>query len=979
MKYKLFGILFISTLFSVTGQVVVQGKVENEQQDPLFGVSVVLEGTTTGTTTDFDGNYSINASNGDILIFSYLGFLTKKVTVNGAVLNVTLEEDLNELDEVVVVAFGTSKKRALTGALESIQTEEINKQPQANVANALQGLAPGLQVLPGNGQPGDGASFLIRGIGSLSAGNGPLLVVDGAVFNGDLGQINPNDIESVNVLKDASSASIYGSRAANGVILITTKIGQNEKTTFTINTETGFTENTNPNNFRVFNADEYVEYYREAMINSGIDPNDPTSGFYLPIDQEFNTNWVDQAFITGSFKKYDFSVNGGNEKTSFFSSLGYTTQDGTVIGTGFERVNGTLNIKHKANDKVDYGARVQVSYRNADNLISDGGRSGQLSGAFNTAPTESIFATADTNPAFIGAGYNFDIPSNAQHNSVATADLNSNTSESYTLNTGINLGYNFTPKFRAEILGNYYYESIIAKSQIGKLYLAETEGGNSSESRISTNTFNFVGSLAYNTKLGDDHSIGIKTGFEATRQRFSSLSVDTRGFVFANLNDVGLSTGEISPNDINTGFDGSSLAGFFGRVNYDFMNKLFIEGSLRMDGASNFGEDNRWGVFGAVGLSYVISDDVFADSEIVNNLKLRASYGTSGNNNIGNFLWRDLYRLGVDYAQNPSDIFGGSAISNPANPNLQWEKNAQLDVGVDFGLFNNRLSGSVDYFRRSSLDLLFDLPLSLTSGFTEQTVNSDAELLNKGVEVVFSAYPIRGENFYWRADANFAFYDQEIISIPDEVVFSTNIWQEGGRSDTWYLQRYDGVNPDNGAAVYLDADGESTETYDGGESRVVVGQRTPDTYGSMTNTFRYKDVSLSFMFFYSLGSDGYFELGEELNTDGANFASNQWAVALNRWQKPGDITDVPQALINNPGGGFTSTRYLYDNSYVRLQNISLGYSIPKNLVQDIGMSDISLRLTGQNLWTFTDFPGFDPTSEAYPLPRTITLGATLSF
>ncbi len=979
MKQILFLLLMVSSFFTVTAQQVIQGKVTNEKNEPLFGVTIVKEGTDTGTNTDFDGNYAINAAIGDVLRFSYIGFATQRVSVTTNILNVVLLEDLNELDEVVVVAFGTSTKKALTGALESIKTDEILKQPQTNFTNSLQGLAPGLQVLEGSGQPGEGAEFRIRGIGSLSAGNEPLIVVDGAVFNGGLSQLNPADIESVNVLKDASAASIYGSRAANGVVLITTKIGDGQKTTFSISTEVGFTTNTNPNNFRVMNTAEYVEYYREAMINSGIDPDDSTTGFYLPIVQAFDTNWVDEAFQTGSFKKYDFSARGGNEKTSFFTSLGYTDQKGTIIGTDFERITGTLNVKHKANDKFDYGAKIQLNYRTTNDLISDGGRSGQLSGAFNTAPTESIFATADTNPAFVGAGYNFDIPSNAQHNPVASAALNRNSNEVWSFNTNLNLGYNFTPSLRGEVLANYYYYSTTEKEQVGKLYKAETEGGNSTENRLNGNTFNFIGSLAYHKKIAEDHSIGLKAGFETTRERFSELGVDANDFVFANLNDVGLGIGEFQPNDISSDFDALNVAGFFGRLNYAYKDKIFIEGSLRRDGASNFGEDNRWGTFGAVGLSYVVSDDLFPNSKWVNNLKLRASYGTSGNNNIDNFLWRDLYRLGVDYALSPTDILGGATISTPANPNLQWEKNQQLDIGIDFGLFNNRLSGTLEYFRRNSLDLLFDLPLSLTTGFEAQTINSDAELLNTGYEASLTAYILRSEDFYWRTDANIAFYDQEIVSIPDEVVFSERIWQEGGRSDNWYLQRYQGVDPATGNALYLDAEGNTTPDFDGNESRVVVGQTTPDTYGSVTNTFKYKGLSLSFMVYFSQGSEGYFDLGEELNTDGANFSANQWAIALNRWQQPGDITDVPRALINNPNGGLTSTRFLYDESYVRLQNVSLGYTLPSDLVNSLGMSNISFKLSGQNLWVHTDFPGYDPTSEAYPLPRTITFGANLSF
>lgn len=978
MKLKVFIVLLLSSGLLIA-QNRVTGKITSENQEPLLGVSILVKGTITGTVSDFDGNFTIVANQGDVLVVSYVGFKTQEVPITSNVVNVTMAQDLSQLDEVVVVAFGTSTRKALTGALEVVTSDEIQAQPLSNFTNALQGLAPGLQVFESNGQPGEGAEFRIRGIGSLLAEDDPLIVLNGAVFNGGLSQINPNDIESVNVLKDAASASIYGSRAANGVILITTKKGRNQKTLFSLATEIGFTENTNPNNFRLMNTAEYVEYYREALINDGRNPDDSSTGFFLPIEQAFDTDWIEEAFKTGVFQKYDFSARGGNDKTTFYTGLGYTEQKGTVVGTGFERVTGTLTLDHNVNDKINIGGSMQLNYRNRDNLISQTGRSGQLSGAFNTAPTEPIFGQPDTNPELVGSGFNFDIPSNAQHNPVASAALNSNNTENWSINATLNLGYNFTPKLRGEALGNYYYNTSIFKETVGKTYLAETEEGNSLEERTSENTFNFVGSLAYTTDIGEDHSLGIKAGFETTRFRSNLLEVSRRGFTFANLNDVGLASGPIDPSDIESGFDGSAVAGFFGRVNYDYKDKVFLEGSLRRDGASNFGPDNRWGTFGAIGLSYILSEDLLTNSEWVNNLKLRASYGSSGNNTFGNFLWRDLFSLGRDFALNPTDFLPGITVSFPPNRSLQWEKNLQLDVGLDFNLFNNRLTGSVDYFRRVSEDLLFELPLSLTTGFEEQAVNSNAELLNTGFEVSLAAYILRSEDFSWRTDANIAFYDQEIRQLPQEVVFSDRIWQEGGRSDNFFYQRYAGVDPTTGDPLYLDVDGNVTPDYDGEESRAVTGQRSPDTYGSVTNTFTYKDLSLSFMFFFNEGNQEYFDLGETLNGDGQNFPANQSAIALNRWQQPGDITDVPRVRLNNPNGGLESTRFLYDASYVRLQNVTLGYSLPVKVVQQIGLDGLSFRLSGQNLWTITDFPGFDPTSEAYPIPRTITFAANLTF
>ncbi len=969
----------------------VSGRVSAQEDGTgLPGINVIVKGTTIGTTTDVDGNYRISQVQPNaVMIFSSIGYVSEEVEVNGrSVIDVVMVRDITALEEVVVVAFGTSQKAAVTGALESIKSEDIIRQQQANVSKAIQGLVPGLQVLDGNGQPGSAGGFLIRGIGSLEAGNGPLIVVDGAVFNGSLSQLNASDIESINVLKDASSAALYGSRAGNGVVLVTTKQGTDRETTYTINAQAGFTETLNPNDFRVMNTAEYVEYYREAIINSGQDPDDTGSGFFLPVNQEFDTDWVEEALQTGTFNKYDFTASGGNEKTSFFSSLGYFYQEGTIVATDFERVNGTLNLKHQASDKFDLGGKIQVTYSNADNLISEGGRSGQFSGAFETAPTEPIFATPDLiGGPDEGAGYNFEIPSNARHNPVATAILNNNTTETWATNNNFNLGYNFTPEIRGEALANYYFFSTTNRETIGKLYRAETDDGTAVEERITGNTFNFIGTMAYKKEL-QNHGFGLKIGFENTRQRLNALDVTTNNFTFPNLNAVGFGNNVVLQ-DIGSDFEGLSVAGFFGRVNYSFRDKLFFEGSIRRDGASNFGPDTRWGTFGAAGVSYILSEEQFIkDLSFFNHLKLRVSYGSSGNNNFGQFLWRDLYKPDVIFTTGPGPENANSGVGtlDPSNPNLRWEKNLQFDAGVDFTIFDNKVSGSLDYFRRVSQDLLFAKPLSLTTGFEEVIVNSEAEILNTGIEVSLGLFPVRNDDFVWRVDANFAFYNQEITSIPDEVVFTTNIWQKGGRSDNWYLQRYAGVDPDTGEALFLTADEVSTTDYNGDEDRVIVGQRTPDTYGGITNALEYKGISLSFMFYYSFGSDGYFNLAQDLSTDGGSFPANQWSNVLNRWQQPGDITDVPRALVNNPNGDLVSTRYLYDESFIRLQNVSLGYSLPQAIVGKLGMSAISVNVTGQNLWISTDFPGYDPTSasnsnfdESYPLARTITFGVNLSF
>lgn len=981
MRDKLFFILLLSSFITIKGytqEIALNGKVQDQNNYPIPGVSILVKGTNTGTVTDFDGNFSIKVRSGGVLQFSYVGYSTQEVVVTSfEPLTIILKESLSQLDEVVVIAYGQQVKRSVTGSILSIKAEEITVQPTVNFTNSLQGLAPGLQTFNGNGQPGAEAGFLIRGIGSANAGIAPLIVVDGAVYGAGLSSINPNDIASVSVLKDAAAAAIYGSRAANGVVLVTTKSGTPGKTTYTFSTSVGISEVTNPNDFRVANASEYVEYYREAIINGGGNPNDDTSGFFLPVAQEFNTDWVDEAFQAGIYQIYDFAARGGNDNTNFYASLGYSKQTGTVIATGFERVTGLLRVNHKANERFSYGGSAQVTYRNSDNLISGTGRSGQLSGAFNAAPIEPVFATPDlfgTNGE--GAGFNFAIPSNASHNPVATAVLNTNNSRAYTVNVSLNMGYNFTKWLRGEIQGSHLFNTITDRESTGKLYRAENQGGTTEEARGINNVTNITGSLTFEKEFGD-HTVSLKMGGEMFRQQFRSLEASANNFAFGNINNVG-NGGIATAESISSGFNALNTAGFFGRIKYSYKEKLFLELSGRRDGASNFGPDNRWGNFGAVGVSYIVTEDVFQDVAFLDLLKIRASYGSSGNNNIGNFRWRDLYEIGVNSITPSGTVYNGVLSVSPPNASLKWEKNIQLDVGIDVSLLNNRIAFTIDYFRRNSRDLLFELPLSQTTGFSELLINSDGAFLNTGVEFELNWTNVKTGDFSWNTDINYAFYDQEIRTLPGgDVIFNTRLWTEGGRSDNWYLQRYAGVDPATGEATYLDANGDRT-TFPDSDNRVVTGQRTPDSYGAVINTFNYKGLSLSVMFYGSFGAEDFFDLGQDLSADGLNFPSNIWANQLNRWQQPGDITNVPRADINS-GNQVISTRFLYDSSFIRLQNVSLSYSLPDDVEKSLNVNDISLNITGQNLWVFTDWPGYDPTSEIYPVPRIITFGASVSF
>lgn len=994
----------------------VNGIIKDELGNPLPGVNIIEKGTTNGVTTDFDGIFSIKVSGPNaILVVSYLGYTTKEVQVdNQSQLNILLDPTTDSLDEVIVIAYGTSSRKKLTGAVSTVSASEINETLSTSIDQALQGVSAGVAVSPDNGQPGAGMDIKIRGTGSIGAGESPLYVIDGVPINtgnldrttqtyNPLSTINPNDIESISILKDAASASIYGSRGANGVVIITTKKGKPGKARFTLNTQTGFSDWENFSNFRVLNASEYVELMREGVINAGRNPDIPGTSDYFPLSSTAtDIDWLDEVLRTAKTNKLDFSVSGGGEKLNFYASLGYLNQDGIAITTDFERISAKFNVDYAATKKLDLGVKMSLTRNIQHSRFGQSNTSEPLYGGLFMPPTMRIYATDEqiANGEDFGTGYNFDIPSGVSsgNHPIAYANLNFNETRTNRVITNLYANYKILPNLKFNNSFGIDYIDIRERERFSQLYfnaIATTGTPTPAELRdFSTNNFDYVvtNTLTYDITVGEDHDFTLLAGNEFQKHKEEFIGIRVTGFASDDLNAV-----NAGPEILEASGDivESAIWGLFGRLNYSYKSTLFLDGSIRRDGESRFGTDTRFGTFWSVGGGYIISNAKWLnDSKLISNLKLRGSYGTSGNQKFGEYDWRRLYGFnGATYNTN-GGTYTGSFPSEIGNPNLGWERNKQFDIALDMALFDNRIQITAEYYKREVSDMLLNLPISLTSGFNTVPSNIGA-MENTGWEFSVSTKNIETDNFKWNTNFNISFNENVVTDLPDDIeiigplgstAFRANtIIKEGEAIYSWYLPRWAGVDPANGAPLWYDADNNIVTNF-GDADRVIVGNPNPDFFGSLSNDFTYKNFTLSTMFFFNYGNEIFRHSARAYVSDGSRFPRNQSAEALDRWQQPGDITDVPRYIAGNGTGGEPSTRFLEDGSFIKLRNITLAYNLPNDITEKIGINNFKIYVQGQNVKTWSRYKELDPevgsNSSArgeYPIPRTFTLGVNLGF
>ncbi|MET0638300.1 MAG: TonB-dependent receptor [Chitinophagaceae bacterium] len=956
----------------------ISGKVTDRRDgSPLPGVSVQVKGTSTGAVTGTDGTFSFTApASASTLVVSSLGFDSQEIAVSGSLLSISLvNEESRNLEEIVVVGYGTKIKKDLTGNIATVKGSEIQGTPVSNFNQALQGRAAGVFVEANNGKVGEGVKILIRGSSSISGSNAPLYVIDGVPINTStysgnaIADINFNDVESFDILKDASAASIYGSRAANGVVLITTKKGKAGKTVVQLNSQYGTNRPTNLRGF--LNASEYVELIREAAINSdladGYDPLDPAnypdsyleyveltmddiSGHTSWRDGLTNTNWEKKAFNYDA-KTYavDVSASGGTEKTKFYLSSSLNRQDGILIGNNFRRISARFNLDHAVSEQFKVGFNLSVAQTTANRVSADN--------AFST-PMQ-IVALSPITPFANEDGVPYNSPVTTYPNPYV--DYTDGKYESITYrNIGNVFGqYNFTPSifFRTE------FGIDVQNQNDDQFYGFNTDAGSGTNGYGESDWFR---SLDYNVNnyFTFKKMFGQKHDFDATAgmsyQRYNSEYAEIYGQQFPvedlkKLASSALITGGTSVES------NSSFLSYFARANYKFDNKYLLALSGRIDGSSRFGKDNQYGFFPAVSAGWIMSEESFMrNSSILSFLKIRGSWGLTGNaEGFGDFGSLGLWNAGS---------YNGTSGLTPtqlANSKLQWEKSDQVDIGIDFGFLRNRISGQIDFYNRKTKDLIYNVPVPSNSGFTTQLTNVGS-MQNKGFEFVLNTENVILGGFRWSSNINASFNRNKLLKldgsqtiIPGNDGRYLNSLIVGESIGVFYGPKYAGVDPANGDALYYQADGKTTTASYNAAGNFVVGNPNPKVIAGFGNTFSFKGIELNVLFQGVFGNQVMNGAGGFMSAS-FDYFDNQTREILDRWQNPGDITNEPQVRFLGGNGISASSRYIFDADYVRLKNITLAYNIPAALVRKFRISSAKVYVTAVNLITFTDYPGWDP-------------------
>ena len=990
MKKKctwLFMLLLTGVTWAYAQQKTVTGNVTDEGGVPLPGVNILIKGTTTGIQTDFDGNYAIQVSNGQVLVFSYLGQKTTERTVgSSSVINVTMQEDASQLEEVVVVGFGTQSKRLLTDNIAKIDSDQIGGIATPSLQSSLVAKAPGVQITQINGKLEGGVKVIIRGLSSVSASQEPLYVIDGIEMNNNnissiqaslnpLLSINPNDIASIDILKDASATAIFGAKGTNGVVLITTKRGKAGKSSISVDVSSSFGKPTNKRDW--LNTEQYIELLEESALNSGFFADRTESDAWVDDrlqryqgDQDYrnvDTDWQEEAFQNSYVRDANISFTGGNEKTKSFISGSYNNSEGIIRGNNLERISLRTNLDHTVNNWLDVGLNMGYSSTVIDRISGDN--------SFTT-PLQAI-AQTPTSPAYLSDG---EINANTLYANFLLQDKHS-----YRLTKVRRL----LSKFFAELK---LHEKLKFKSEIGYDYLNQTVDRNTGRLApfqstngqtfasdngteiISTNNY-----LTFNTLFGESSNIDFVLGANYTRFKNRATSVTGDGFPTDNFKSIS-SAATISS---GTGTFGNwAQISYFARATYDYQNKYILKASIRQDGSSRFGSNNRFGYFPAGSLGWIVSEENFLqNSNTLSLLKLRASWGVNGNTPIANFPSLGLYG-GTNYNGQ-----SGLEFTQGENPNLKWEETEQTNFGLDFGFANNRISGEIDYYVKKTKDLLFftrvPFEAQIPSGGILQNIGN---LENSGFEFVLNTTNVQTEDLTWKTSFNFATNKNEITSLPngEDQITGRNILREGEAINSFYLVEYAGVNVQTGDAEFVlnteNADGTLNKGVTNDFSlaeRVIAGNPNPDIIGGFSSTLNYKQVDFSFTFQGQWGAQLYNQAGQYQETGFGNGLDNQDEYIFNnRWQNPGDITDVPQARLFTNNGHSTSTRYLQDADFIRLRNLTLGYSLPQQALDRLGMSRVRVYLSGLNLLTITDYRGYDPESSNDDANTNTNVGST---
>jgi TonB-linked SusC/RagA family outer membrane protein len=952
----------------------VSGWVKATTGEALIGVSVIEKGSSNGTMTDAAGSYSIDLSSpNSVLVFSYTGYAGQETPANGAsTLNVTLEVDETGLDEVIVVAYGTQKKSSVTGAIAVVSSEELKTVTSPNVNAMLQGKVAGVQVLNTSGRPGDAAQIRIRGKGTLNSSLDPLWVIDGVV-GGTGAQLNPNEIESISVLKDAAATALYGSRATNGVILVTTKNGRMGEASVDVAVKLGVAQQ-HLGNFRLMDAQELYDY--TASMSSK-----ETAGMSKWFNEDLlkhNTDWFDFATQPALSQNYTVSYTVGREKYKSFLSADFYTEEGTVKGFEYNRYSLRSNTDYAVNDRLTLKAKFSGSYWNDDNR--------QHSIAMEYLPWDYPY----NDDGSVRTGKEADWHGRDASNYLYNNQYYWARGKQVGVTSNLGFDYKFTDYLIFESNNSFGYRSHLTETYTDPRAIgAEEYSGSITASNSYTTTRYANQLLRFNYLFADAHSVSAFLGYEYSDSRSESNNAEGRGIPVGS-EVLGVAA---NPYAVGGGIGEGAMQSAYFNANYAYNDRYMAQFSYRMDGSSRFGKNNRYGGFFTVGGAWAIHKESFMESmDAVNMLKLRASYGSVGNTpGSGNYGYMSVYSLSTMYNGVPAAF-----PSRLGNPDLTWEKCYETNVALEARIFD-RVGLSVDYYNKNTTDLLYYVNLTSVTGYSGQYQNVGA-VNNQGFEVVVSPDIIRSKDFAWTMDANVGFNKSKIVELygGNSQITGIKIREEGAPIDTWYLTDWAGVDLYTGNPTWYihNEDGTKTLTSDISKaSRVKKGTSNPDFVGGLTTTVSYKGLSLSTMFSFVLGNEVYHAARQFYDNDGAYPQFNSMALkdGWTRWEKPGDVATHPKPIAGgNRDSNKDSSRYLEDGSYLRMNNLTLAYSLPARLLKKVGIKSAGISLSGENLFTATEFSGTDAELGAgsdngvaslgmYPMPRRFSLGLNLTF
>ena len=1018
-------LIFLCATFALFGRVTAQqartvtGTVLDASGAPIAGASVVVKGTGEGTATAVDGSFSLHvADDAKTLVISAVNFapLEINITAKTKLGPVNLQPGGKNLSEVVVVAYGTQRKTNLTGSVSTVAGAAVADKPFTSVDKELQGDVAGVQVSSTSGQPGSATDIRIRGVGSIAASASPLWVIDGVIAQtGDLSintttanplsTLNPDDIESISVLKDAASTAPYGSRAANGVIIVTTKKGKAGATRINLVGEFGQNSRAfNPSN-KPENVTQLQTTTRQALINNppflaqfGLTDDNAGAdefinlGFGYPKNYlSTNTDWFKVVSQNGAQSQVNVSLSGGNDKTTVYASGGYFDQKGISIASDFQRFSGALSVTHKASDRFTLTATLNGS-NTAQHTPTNGGTFANpvLASYFLLPwytpknPDGSLrYGSSDTLFEFLQSGGIF--------NPLAIAQLNTNLAQQTALRgsaTGelkILEGLKFTSRFSAEYLG-------VQEDQYRSGFYGDgfADGGDAQSSYTRNFNYtwdNFVDWKQKTNKDGDMY-LDLKAGIEAFDGKNYNLTA--AGHTFPASQQLKWLASTSTPTVATALPAEQATFSEFAIGDYNIKDRYILSASIRRDESSVFGADKRWGTFYSVGGSWNVNEEEFMKQQnLVSLLKLRASYGQTGNSlGFGFYTAIPQYGTGFNYQGQP-----GIAPSNVGNPNLTWEKNNSANVGLDFGLWRDRLYGTVDYYHRETVGLLTAVPFSYTTGFSSQNENI-GNVVNQGIEITVGGRPVVTHDFVWSISFNISHNSNKVKSLYQNksIAVGEYNYTVGHDLQEYYLQQWAGVNSQTGAAQWLVGGANKSQITNNYDSAGLSlnKQADPKVYGGLTNTFTYKWFTLDIQFTYNFGNSVFDNWFNYLNSDG-QYAGifNQMSRQTTAWQKPGDKTDVPQVIFGDPSNSNApSTRWLYSGNYIRLRNLQLSYNMPSSITKKMHLANLSLYFRGTNLLTFaTDkWIPFDPEAGVNStanlevvIPKTVAGGIRVGF